>query len=49
LRRVYENLDEEKARVKEAAAATVEKFTWEAAAQMILDLPIPEMSRKWWW
>jgi glycosyltransferase involved in cell wall biosynthesis len=45
-RRVYENLDEEKARVKEAAAATVEKFTWEAAAQMILDLPIPEMSRK---
>lgn len=46
LRRVYENPDKEKARIKESAKATVEKFTWENAAQMILDLPIPESSRR---
>jgi glycosyltransferase involved in cell wall biosynthesis len=42
LRYAYENLDKEKDRVREAARKTVEKFSWEAAAQMILDLPIPK-------
>jgi glycosyltransferase involved in cell wall biosynthesis len=46
LRRVYENTDGEKERVKKAAKSTVEKFTWEAAAQMILDLPIPKTSAR---
>ncbi|MFA5048806.1 MAG: glycosyltransferase [Patescibacteria group bacterium] len=44
LRYAYENLDKEKARIKMAAKETVEKFSWESAAQMILDLPIPEKS-----
>jgi glycosyltransferase involved in cell wall biosynthesis len=46
LKRVYENLDEEKARIQKAGHETVKKFTWEAAAQMILDLPIPETSAR---
>lgn len=46
LKHVYDNLDEEKNRIREPAKKTVEKFTWEAAAQMILDLPIPEKSFK---
>lgn len=41
MRRAYENLETEKARIKESAKKMVEKFTWETAAQMILDLPIP--------
>jgi glycosyltransferase involved in cell wall biosynthesis len=45
MRRVYENPEEEKKRIIEPARETVKKFTWEAAAQMILDLPIPETSR----
>jgi len=46
LKHVYDNLDEEKNRIREPAKKTVNKFTWEAAAQMILDLPIPEKSFK---
>jgi glycosyltransferase involved in cell wall biosynthesis len=44
LYKTYKNLDEEKERVKEAAKETVEKFSWERAAQIILDLPIPQKS-----
>ena len=40
----YKSLDSEKARIKEPARKTVERFSWERAAQMILDLPIPEKS-----
>jgi glycosyltransferase involved in cell wall biosynthesis len=44
LKRVYNNLEKEKARIIQPAKKTVDKFTWEAAAQIILDLPIPEKS-----
>lgn len=44
LRHAYKNLDDEKARIKKPAQETAEFFTWERAAQMILDLPIPEKS-----
>jgi len=44
--KVYKNLEKEKQRIKEPAKKTVEKFTWEAAAQMILDLPIPKKSKR---
>ena len=44
LRKVYENPEKEKNRIKEAAQKTVEKFSWENAAQMILDLPVPSKS-----
>lgn len=44
LRYAYENLDKEKERIKVAAEKTVEKFSWENAAKLILDLPIPEKS-----
>lgn len=46
LSHVYQNLDVEKARVKDVARKTVELFSWERAAQMILDLPIPEKSMR---
>jgi len=42
LRRTYENIDYEKNRIKEAARKTTEQFSWENAAKMILDLPIPK-------
>jgi hypothetical protein len=41
MRYVYENLDKEKARVKDASKQTIEKFTWRRAAETILSLPIP--------
>jgi len=44
--KVYKNPEQERNRVKEAAKETVEKFSWENAAQMILDLPIPEKSKR---
>lgn len=46
MRRAYENIEAEKARIIESAKKTVEKFTWERAAQMILDLPIPKQSKR---
>lgn len=46
MRRAYENMDEEKVRIQKAARETTEKFSWENAAQMILDLPIPEKSSR---
>ncbi len=46
MRRVYENIDEEKQRIIEPAKEMVKKFSWEAATQMILDLPIPEKSAR---
>jgi len=46
MRRVYENADVEKARIQEAAKKTTEEFSWENAAQMILDLPIPKKSSR---
>lgn len=46
MRRVYENTAGEKARIKEAAEKTTKKFSWENAAQMILDLPIPQKSSR---
>lgn len=46
LRRFYENPEKEKARVSEEAKKTVETFTWERAAKMILDLPIPQKSMR---
>jgi glycosyltransferase involved in cell wall biosynthesis len=48
LRKVYENPKKEKERVKESAKKTVKEFTWEAAAQMILDLPIPKKSKRFY-
>jgi len=42
----YQNIDTEKARIKDAAKQTSEYFSWERAAQMILDLPIPEKSMR---
>jgi glycosyltransferase involved in cell wall biosynthesis len=42
----YKNIDAEKARVKDSARKTVEHFSWERAAQMILDLPIPKKSMR---
>ena len=44
LQHTYKNLEKEKARIKESAKKTAEKFSWEHAAQIILDLPIPEKS-----
>ena len=46
LRRVYENPAKEKERVRESAKKTVEEFSWEAAAQMMLDIPVPKESSK---
>jgi glycosyltransferase involved in cell wall biosynthesis len=46
MRRAYENMDEEKERIKGPAKETTEKFSWENAAQMILDLPIPKKSSR---
>lgn len=46
MRRVYDNLDAEKARVRDAAKATVEKLSWENAAKMILALPMPQTSAR---
>ncbi len=46
LRYLYENLEYETNRIKEAAKTTVEKFSWKNAAQMILDLPIPKISKR---
>lgn len=46
LRYAYENLESEKKRIEAAAKETVDKFSWENAAKMILDLPIPEKSLK---
>jgi len=38
----YKNLDKELKRIKNPAREIVKKFSWENAAQMILDLPIPK-------
>lgn len=46
LRKVYENPEEEKSRIRDAAKQTVKNFSWEKAAQMILDLPIPKISKR---
>lgn len=46
LRYAYENLDYEKNRIKSAAQETVKKFSWENAAKMMLDLPMPAQSKR---
>jgi glycosyltransferase involved in cell wall biosynthesis len=46
MRRVYENTDLEKKRVKRSARATVRKFTWEAASKQITDLAEDCVSKK---
>jgi len=46
LRRAYENLEEEKKRIFEPSKETVKKFSWENAAKIILDLPIPSVSKR---
>jgi glycosyltransferase involved in cell wall biosynthesis len=38
--KAYKNFEEESDRVKQPSAKMVEKFSWEKAAQMIVDLPI---------
>lgn len=45
LRKVYENVDHEKSRILESAKKTTEQFSWENAAKMILDLPIPPTNK----
>jgi glycosyltransferase involved in cell wall biosynthesis len=46
LRKVYENPEKERARIKEEANKTAQKFSWKSASDMILDLPIPKQSKK---
>lgn len=46
MRRVYDNLDAEKVRVRDSAKSVVEKLSWENAAKMILELPIPQSSAR---
>jgi glycosyltransferase involved in cell wall biosynthesis len=46
MRKVYDNLDAEKARMRDSAKSTVEKLSWENAAKMVLDLPMPQVSRR---
>lgn len=46
LRYAYENLEKETERIKVPARETAKKFSWERAAQMILDIPIPEQSKR---
>lgn len=46
MRRVYDNLATEKARVRDAARRTADEFSWERAANMVLELPIPETSAR---
>lgn len=42
----YENIEKEKERILEPSRKTVNEFTWERAAKIILELPIPEISKK---
>jgi len=46
MRRVYNNLEEEKIRVAAAREKTVSEFTWDRPAQMILDLAEETIVRK---
>jgi len=46
LHHFYKNVEYEKARIKQASEETVKKFSWENATQMILGLPIPEVSKR---
>jgi glycosyltransferase involved in cell wall biosynthesis len=46
LQKVYQNPVAEKKRIGEAAAKTVAEFSWNKAAHMILDLPIPKTSAR---
>lgn len=48
LRRFYDNPQKEVDRVKVEAKKTVEKFSWENATDMILNLPIPSQSKRFY-
>lgn len=47
LRYTYENLNKEKERVKETSKKTIEKYTWNNMAKIILDLPIPKINSRY--
>lgn len=46
LKHAYENLEKETERIRLSARETAKQFSWEKAAQIILDIPIPSTSKR---